>query len=60
MENLFFIPKNRTSHGFFAHHVPQAVKHFSKNISVRAPNRSKYPESISSCSITGFSCAPSS
>lgn len=48
MPLILSLPKNRTSHGLFAHQVPHAVKHFSNTISVRAPNRSKYPVSISS------------
>lgn len=35
------LPRNRTSHGLFAHHVPHVVKNTSKKSSVLAPRRSK-------------------
>lgn len=57
---IFILPKNSTSQGLFAHQVPHTVKHCSKNASVRAPKRSKYPESTSSRSIFGLSFALSS
>lgn len=48
------------SHGFFAQYVPHTVKHFSKNLSVLAPKRSKKPESLASLGVELRACGLSS
>lgn len=53
---LKYLPKNNINHGLLAQYVPHTVKNVSNIVSVRAPSRSKYPDSSSLRDIIALGC----